>query len=171
MTKPSSFFSQTTKLAIGSTLFWASPAFCDSGKELVDNFLEQLDQSTEIATKNGLNIDFVPGNVSVISGEELKRLGYQTLNATRFDMILGIESPVNSMRGTGGSYSRQKILLLLNGVEIDNQTFGTNYYGAMSVDLVDRVEIIRGPGSSVYGGYAVNGVINVITKKEPHVIS
>ena len=71
------------------------------------------------------------------------------------------------MRGSGGIYGGYKVKHLINGIEITNQLFGTTWFPPISVDQVERVEIIRGPGSSVYGGFAVNGIINVITKKNP----
>lgn len=148
----------------------------DENDLLLDDFMQTLQQTTEIATKSRLNIDHVPGNVETVSGEELKRLGYMTLSGVDFKMVLGVENPLHTMRGVGGGYGSSKVLYLLNGIEINNQLFGNshmgiNLYPPFSVDLVERVEIIRGPGSSVYGGYAYHGVINVITKKEPSLVS
>lgn len=134
-----------------------------------------LNEMTEIATKSRLNIEHVPGNVVVITGEELKRLGYTTIKHKRFDMLTGVGGPL-TMRGVGGTFGFSKVLLQINGVDINNQLFSSthmsqHFFGALSVDQIDRIEIIRGPGSSIYGGFALSGVINVITKQEPHVIS
>src|SRR5438876_155135 len=58
-----------------------------------------------------------------------------------------------------------KVLLLLDGQEMNENLFGTTQFGNhFSIDQIQKVEIIRGPGSAIYGGYAEYGVINIITR-------
>lgn len=88
-----------------------------------------LEETTEIATKTRLNADYVPGTVSIISGEDLKALGILNLNQPNaLDMIVGMDSSVNSLRGSGGVYGGQgiKIKWLLNGRVLSSQMWSNS---------------------------------------------
>lgn len=67
-----------------------------------DDLTQLLDEMTELATKTRLNVDYVPGSMSIIRGEELKSLGITNLSQfNAFDFILGMETQGTSLRGTG----------------------------------------------------------------------
>ncbi len=114
-----------------------------------------------------------PSTVTVISEEEMTNMGARTLlDALR--LVPGLEvgldlsgMPIVSMRGlyTAGS---EKILFMINGhpVNIVLTGGGTPFFADLSVTKIERVEIIRGPGSVLYGSNAFSGVINIILKKE-----
>ncbi len=114
-----------------------------------------------------------PSTVTVITAEEMTNMGARTLlDALR--LVPGLEVglditgvPIVSMRGlyTAGS---EKILFMLNGrpVNIALTGGGTPFFADLSVTKIERVEIIRGPGSVLYGSNAFSGVINIILKKE-----
>jgi len=138
----------------------------------LEDLLKVLDQETEIATKTKLNIDFVPGMVSVLQGKELLARGVRTVYEA-LALIPGVELSMTNdgqyqvvVRGVGKTYSSGKVKFLLNGVSF-NSTLNaiTNAY-VIPIDLVDRIEVIRGPGSAIYGEFASVGVINVITNKK-----
>lgn len=139
-----------------------------------DYFLETLNEATEIATKTKLNIDYVPGTVTIIKGNELKSMGVTNLNQLNaYDMVVGMESVVSSLRGVGSMYGAigNKIKWMLNGRVIETELRETDDWGKgpvftpIPVDFIERVEFIRGAGSALYGGNAIFGVINIITKK------
>ena len=71
-----------------------------------------------------------------------------------------------SVRGFNGQYSN-KLLVLVDGRTVYSPMFSGVYWDAQDVLLTDieRIEVIRGPGATVWGANAVNGVINIITKK------
>jgi outer membrane cobalamin receptor len=68
--------------------------------------------------------------------------------------------------GSRGNWGHEgKILLLIDGQEMNEITFSSTQFGQhYDINNIERIEIIRGPGSSIYGGYAELGVINVITR-------
>jgi len=68
--------------------------------------------------------------------------------------------------GMRGNWAHEgKVLVLLDGQEMNEILFGTTQFGNhFSVDQIKKIEIIRGPGSAIYGGYAEYGVINIITR-------
>lgn len=140
-----------------------------------DDLDKMLEEATTIATKTKLNADYVPGTVSVISGEKLKSLGINNLaEQNAFDMIVGFDSSTLSLRGAGSIYGSQgnKIKWMINDKPISSELWGMPKLGVGQIvfpiptDAVDRIEIVRGPGSAIYGGNAIYGVVNIITKKE-----
>ncbi|MFN2444596.1 MAG: TonB-dependent receptor plug domain-containing protein [Vicinamibacterales bacterium] len=114
-----------------------------------------------------------PASVSFITAEEIARYGYRTLA----DILRGVRGMYVSndrnfsllgTRGFGkpGDYN-SRILLLINGHRVNDNIFGQAVIGAeLGFDpaTFERVEIIRGPASSLYGDSAFFGVVNVITK-------
>lgn len=115
-----------------------------------------------------------PASVSVITAADIKGYGYRTL-ADILRSVRGMNTTYDrnyaylGIRGIGrlGDYN-SRMLLLVDGYRINDNIFDTAAIGTeflLDVDLIDRVEIVRGPGSSIYGSNAVLGVINVITKR------
>jgi len=71
-----------------------------------------------------------------------------------------------SIRGFNGRFAN-KLLVLVDGRSVYTQTFGGVFWDTLDLPLedIDRIEVVRGPGGSIWGANAVNGVINIITKK------
>ena len=134
-----------------------------------------LAEATKIATKTKLNIDYVPGTVSVIRGEELASMGITNLSQhDALDMIIGMEFSVGSLRGVGPWYGSNgsKIKWMINDTPIEMEMRSTDDWAKgptmipIPTAMIDRIEVIRGPGSAIYGGNAIFGVVNIVTKKE-----
>lgn len=118
-----------------------------------------------------------PASISVISEQDLRRKPYVTL----IDAIRDLEGvdvgetsdktgqKTISMRGMGSDYT----LILIDGKRQNNHgdiypnSFGGNQFNHIPpLDTVERIEVIRGPASTLYGADAMGGVINIITKKD-----
>ena len=65
------------------------------------------------------------------------------------------------MRGTNSDH----VLVLIDGIKVGSATLGTSPFEFMPIDQIERVEIIRGPQSSLYGSEAIGGVIQIFTRK------
>lgn len=109
--------------------------------------------------------------VFVVTGEQIRRSGAQTIaDALRFVPGMQVARISSSWwaitaRGVAGNYSN-KLLVLIDGRSAYTTFFGGVYWNVQDVLLedVDRIEVIRGPGATLWGANAVNGVINIITK-------
>jgi iron complex outermembrane receptor protein len=115
-----------------------------------------------------------PASVTVITADEIAAFGWRTvaeaLRAVRgFFTTFDRNYTYVAVRGFGrpGDYNT-RVLLLLDGHRINDNVFDSGLYATESpvdISLVDRIEVIRGPSSSLYGTSAFFAVINVITKR------
>lgn len=109
----------------------------------------------------------VPAALTVITNEDIRRSG-QTNVMEVLRMVPGMQvSRINSAgwaisaRGFADEYAN-KMLVLVDGRSIYTPTFSGTYWDLVNMPMedIDRIEVIRGPGASVWGANAVNGVIN-----------
>jgi iron complex outermembrane receptor protein len=115
-----------------------------------------------------------PSSVSIVTADEIKKYGHRTLadilkSVRGFYVTYDRNYSYVGVRGVGrsGDYNN-RILLLVDGHRINDNLYDQAPLGTefpVDVDLIDRVEIIRGPGSSLYGSNAFFAVINVITRR------
>ena len=137
-----------------------------------DLSLDQLmNIKVSVATKNETTIRETPGVITVITREDIARAGTRDLVDVFQTMVPGFSFGVDveGVLGMGfrGVWANEgKILMMIDGIEINEELFATLQFGNhFPVDNIERIEIIRGPGSAMYGGYAELAVINVITRK------
>jgi len=135
--------------------------------------LELLDEQTDLATRSGMNADFIPGMATVLSGDDLLARGVRTV-WDALGLVPGIslalevtgERQVLS-RGVGHGYASGNIKVLLDGVSMNSTLLATaNPVLNLPIEQIERIEVIRGPGSSLHGEFAYAGVINVITRRD-----
>ncbi|MBF0100332.1 MAG: TonB-dependent receptor [Desulfobacterales bacterium] len=127
---------------------------------------------TEIATKTRLDADLAPGMVTVLTGEILERKGFRTVGEA-MNYIPGFSSSTVStiVRGIGEIFNSGKVKLLLNDVPMnENLSGGSSTLFMIPIQQVKRIEIIRGPGSAIYGKWAYSAVINIVTKDQENCI-
>ena len=118
-----------------------------------------------------LSLEEAPGIVSVITKEDIRRLGARTLEDV-LETSPGFEVLVDSLgrgrvavRGIVGP-SSENVLILFNGHRLNNDIDGgvTLINLDIPVGNIEKIEIIRGPGSAVFGANAFAGVINIVTQ-------
>jgi len=113
-----------------------------------------------------------PSSTTVITADEIKRQGYRTLadvleSVQGFDVAYDRNYAFLGARGVNLGDFNSRFLLLVNGHRVNNDLNDGAYIDTafiLDIDLIDRVEIIRGPSAVLYGNNAFFGVINVITR-------
>ena len=136
--------------------------------------LEELGQIRVVSIASGTEtpLDKAAAITSVINADDIAAMG-----ATDLDQVLetvpGLHvnhsdqafSPKYVFRGITSSNNPQA-LMLINGIPVTTMMYGnrSNAWGGMPVKAIERIEVIRGPGSALYGADAYSGVINIITK-------
>ena len=129
----------------------------------------QLEEYTITATQNPeLKSSEAPVPVSVVTSEEIEQKGITTVKEL-FEHTSGVDA-----KTAGGSVmpvirglSDEQVLILVNGVRLSDERPGGNHILSIDPAQIDRLEIVKGPGSVLYGAGAVAGVVNIITKKAP----
>jgi len=159
------------------TLFAQEEDYADFGSGLAgdnpffDLSMESLlEVKLNIGSKKAITTAETPGIVTVISNEQILGSGASdlldllTLLVPSINFGADVEGAVGI--GIRGFWSHEgKVLLMIDGQECNEEMFATTVFGNhYPVEIIERVEMIRGPGSSIYGGYAAVGVINIITK-------
>ena len=129
-----------------------------------------LNVETTVATKSmAKSVKDSPAIVTVLTREEIERSGARDL----VDVLhlvpgfqFGVDSYSSVFPGVRGLWSAEgRILVLLNGHELQDLLYMmTPLLNRVSLDWIDRVEVIRGPGSATYGGTAELAVINIVTR-------
>jgi iron complex outermembrane receptor protein len=140
---------------------------------LVDLSLEQL-ANISVSTVSGRDepLSRAPASIYVITGEDIRRSGALSLpEALRLAPNLQVARPdanqyAITARGFNGTLAN-KLLVLIDGRTVYTPLFAGTFWEAQDVLLedVERIEVISGPGATLWGANAVNGVINVITKR------
>ena len=165
---------------LSTLLLFAIPApsqqeIKDIPNDLGEASLEELGHiQVYSASKHMQNASDAPSSVTVITADEIQKYGYRTLadileSVRGFYITYDRDYSFVGVRGFGRlGDSNNRILVLIDGHRINDNVFGEPYLGTeflVDVDLIERVEIIRGPSSSLYGAEAFFAVINVVTRK------
>jgi vitamin B12 transporter len=130
--------------------------------------LAALDTVFVTATRTPTRSDDLLSDVTVVDREQLDRLGADTL-PDLLARLPGIQMTHNGGRGATGSLSLRgtntnQTLVLIDGQRMSSATTGATAIEHLPVDQIERIEILRGPASSLYGSDAIGGVIQVFTR-------
>jgi len=157
---------------------WFAPVWGLAQEESWDDLLSDVEEFIIVVTasKHERKISETPASVSVLTADQIKRSGARTVpQALRF--VVGLDVAVSSSmlgydlapRGLNREHSN-RVLIMIDNRPIYNNAFGFTEWDFLPISLNDiaRIEVIRGPGSCLYGANAFAGVINIITRYHDH---
>ena len=129
----------------------------------------RMEEIVVTATRTEIQKAEIPASVTVISEKEIHERGVSTISDILQD-VSGLD--VTQQGGPGkitstfirGAESRHT-LVLIDGVRVNSPTLGGFDFSDLTVDNIERIEVIRGPLSTLYGSDALGGVIQIFTKK------
>ena len=165
-------------LLLVASFAWCEDNLYHRGADLSELSLEQLMQmeieKVVTASRFSQQVTEAPASMSVITNDDIRKYGYRTLaDVLRSVPGLYISYDRNySYLGVRG-FSRpgdfnSRVLLMIDDHRLNDNIFDTAAIGTefpMDIDLIDHIEFMRGPGSSLYGSNAFFGVLNIITRK------
>lgn len=137
--------------------------------EDTDKQNSNLHEIAVTATRSGLPQNELATAATVYTREDIDRLQVKTVPEL-FSGTLGLDITQNGgfgqtssvfLRGTNSDH----LLVFIDGIKYGSASLGTAAYELLPIDQIERVEIIRGPQSSLYGSEAIGGVIQIFTRK------
>lgn len=156
---------KTSMIALAVALSAITPAFAEEAAQVSGSDI------IVTATRSARSIDEVPTSVSMVSAQKVASSPAKSLDdvlrrVPSVDLPIASSGEIHptadtiSMRGLGGI----RALVLLDGVPLNDPFFGTVQWGRAPLEAIDRVEIVRGGGATLWGNYAMGGVINVLSR-------
>lgn len=129
----------------------------------------QLDDVVITATRTPLSKESVIADVTVIDSAEIERAGVSSLT-NLLSRQPGVQISANGGMGNSSSVflrgtASEQLVVLIDGLRVNSATLGTTSFENLPLAQIERIEILRGPASSLYGADAVGGVIQIFTKK------
>lgn len=162
-------------VACAAGFAWTAPALAESADAAADLSALSIEELANVdissVSKTGQPLSEAPAAVYVITREEIRRSG-----ATRLAEILRLAPNLQVAQVTAGSYAisargfngtaASKLLVVVDGRSIYSPFFSGVYWDVHDVppQVIDRIEVISGPGATLWGSNAVNGVINIVTR-------
>ncbi len=138
-----------------------------------NNSLDTIQKIEEVVIQSqrlGIPFSNRSHTISVISSETIKMMGITSLDEVLQQVVgvdvrrRGIDGMQSDLYIRGGNFNQT--LLLIDGIKMDDLQSGHHIMnGLIAIDNIERIEIIRGAASRIYGQNAMNGVINIVTKK------
>ncbi|MBP1649048.1 MAG: TonB-dependent receptor plug, partial [Bacteroidetes bacterium] len=147
----------------------------EEGKETVvnvgmDQAPVQAEQIVVTASKRDQSLEDVPVSISILDAADIQRRNSQAIDdALRYVPGVNMTGTQVNIRGSSG-YSLgagSRVLMLLDGIPFIAGDTGELNFEAIPMGQVDRIEVVKGASSALYGSNALGGVINVITKPIP----
>ncbi|MFN3478847.1 MAG: TonB-dependent receptor plug domain-containing protein [Thermodesulfovibrionales bacterium] len=146
-----------------------------AGKNLLDGDHVRVEDVVVTASKIEEPLEEATSSVVIIRGEEINKRNFV------FATDLFRELPELNLVQNGGPGKNatvflrgggpEHVLVMIDGIKVNSTTTGSFDFSGINVDDIERVEIVKGPQSTIYGSEAMAGVINIITKKgtgRPH---
>lgn len=146
-----------------------------TGQDIMDMSLEELmNVKVFVASRKPLLLNEAPSIITIITAEEIGKSGARDLMDI-LKLIPGVEFNVDVQGAVGisirGIWANEgKVLLRVDGQEMNENAYGTIQFGnRYNISQIKKIEVIGGPGSAIYGGFAEYAVINIITNTDEDV--
>jgi len=121
------------------------------------------------ATRTEKDVEAAPGKVKVVTEKEMETRSIKTVDEA-LDTLPGVYNKRQSLSDTQASIilngipDQKRTLILKDGVTLNNGYDGSVSFTGLSTENIEKIEVVQGPFSSLYGGNAMGGVVNIITK-------
>jgi outer membrane receptor for ferrienterochelin and colicins len=170
----STFSSQVLCAAVIAVASLTPPLFSQENNEPELSLKNLLDLDVTTVSKSAEKQSDAPGIISILTRDEIVRFGGTTLRdiLERVPGLIGcsgymVDRSIISARGDQIRSNSGHVLLLINGRPARDIQSGisSELYETFPVNIIERIEVIKGPGSVLYGSDAYSAVINVITEK------
>src|SRR5438093_7936379 len=150
-------------------LLWLLVLLIPAGMLAAQEQPRDLDPVVVMATKLETRAEQLGASVTVVPGADVQRYHYETVE----DVLRTVPGVEIRRSGSIGKLSNisirganaNQVQVLVDGVRVKSPTTGQADLSDISPDLIERIEVIRGPQSTLYGADAIGGVVNIITKK------
>jgi iron complex outermembrane receptor protein len=142
----------------------------DSVFDVFDGLIKK--RRTKVASGLKQSTARAPAVTTVITAQDIEAMGARTLEEV-LRSVPGLQVsfnqvnvPVYSIRGVSSTYNPE-VLVLINGLRFNDNYIGSKglYWSGFPVSQIAQIEIMRGPGSALYGADALTGVVNIVTKQ------
>ncbi len=167
-------------ILVSAIVFWSwiAPAHAldsdEGGPPAGERIFFQEIPSVRGASKYEQKTSEAPASVTIITADDIRRYAWRTL-ADALRSVRGFYTTYDRAWGYVGARGfgrpgdfNTRILLLVDGWRVNNNVYDQAYFengGIVDIDMIDRIEVISGPGSSLYGTNAFFAVVNVVTKR------
>jgi iron complex outermembrane receptor protein len=151
-------------------VLFLSGVVCFAGQKPEDETIFRLDDIVVTATKTKEEISNAPGSIHIVSREDLEKRDIKTIDDA-FSIIPGVfvkrnkglMDSTSSVRLRGFNNDRYT-LIMIDGHPVNDAYTGGVEWGMLPIESVEKIEVVKGPASALYGGNAMGGVINIITR-------
>jgi vitamin B12 transporter len=121
------------------------------------------------ATRTATRLDEATTSITVIDEDDIRAQQAETV-LELLRKVAGVDLVQNGSRGTAAEIfvrgaEADQTLVLIDGVEVNSVTLGAFDFANLTTDNVERIEVLRGAGGTLYGSQAVGGVVNVVTRR------
>ena len=149
-------------LITGNVIWGGTAVYAEEGLQQFN-----LDQMVVTATRTMKELQEVPSSVSVVTAQDIEE---RNINSVP-EALQTLPGVYMSQAAQGGiqirGFSSSDILVLLDGLPMNTTYNNGMEWEMVPVERIARIEVVRGAGSSLYGGRAVGAVVNIITKDNP----
>lgn len=145
-----------------------SPAKLAIAEETKD--LVKMKEIVVTATKTPQEMENVPGSVSVVTKEDISKRNIQVLDQTLRELPGVFERRGKGLMDTlahislRGLPGKERTAILLDGLPLNDSYTNSVEWAGLPIESVEQIEVVRGPVSALYGGNAMGGVVNIITR-------